>query len=153
MSPVFTLLGHTHVLAKFVRWLSHCFGWYSPQGMDLKAYWVEALTLGSYPGVEGLGKVRFSPWLRFQTYYHVQDRGVSFCLSDYIFLLIFCRSPSFSLFSVSLHLFPHFLPISTFSFIFCLSPSLSSFSGCLYLYPHFLAVSTFILIFCMSPQR
>ena len=72
----------------------------------------------------------------------VQDRGVSFCLSVSIFLLIFCRSPSFSLFSVSLHLFPHFLPISTFSFIFCLSPSLSSFSGCLYLYPHFLYVSS-----------
>ena len=123
--------------------------------MNLKVNWVEALTLGSYPRVEGLGKVRFSPWLRSQTYYYVQDRG----------LISACLPPSFPSFSVSLHLFPRFLPI----FIFCLSPSLPSFSGCLHHYPHFLSVSfsilsicfclphflavfNFIIIFCLSPS-
>ena len=152
MSPVFTLLGHTHVLTKFVRWLSRCFGWYSPQGMDLNVNWVEALTLGSYPRVEGLGKVRFSPWLRSQTYYYVQDRGlISACLSPSfpslslsIFLLSFCRYS----FSVCLHLYPHFLVVSIIILIFCLSPSLSSASVSVFLI-FWLSLSLSLFFVCL----
>ena len=78
-----------------------------------------------------------------------------------ILILIFCLSPSLSLFSVCPHQYSFFLSVSIFVLIFCLSPFYPHFwfvsifflfSVCLPLFPHFLFVSISILVFCLSPS-
>ena len=71
------------------------------------------------------------------------------CVSK--FVLIFCLSSLYFLYSVCLYLFAYFLFVSILFLIFCLSHIISLFSVCLILFPYYLPVFISIHIFCLSP--
>ena len=104
-------------------------------------------------GLRVLVRWHFFLWLKsfYLNLFEYPRQGDEFFVCVSKFVLIFCLSSLYFLYSVCLYLFAYFLFVSILFLIFCLSHIISLFSVCLILFPYYLPVFISIHIFCLSP--